>query len=218
MTTKKFLLSGLKLVLALSVFGAMHAVIHQFGARPLATLMAPKFTPLTADEENDFNRLATNHINEQKAARTPYCQDLFKNQILFENCLNRGFYSHHIHPLEVHKTHVIEPKLVQLQEVILPWIFGIIYMVISVFILKNFWQWLVQTAIPNLRKATHWLKNRSLFVNYKIFSNRNLSQAVKSLDDLENLYERGMINDKLFFEQKAKIKESLARLSQDGAA
>jgi hypothetical protein len=115
-----------------------------------------------------------------------------------------------MHPKEVHKYEVIDPIEQKIQDQYHAWFFGIFYIIIAFQMLKSLWKWMEGTAIPKFKNQAKELKRR-VSDESTLWANRKMSTAVKQLDDLDNLYERGMITNDVLQKRKAEIKKALSQ-------
>jgi hypothetical protein len=218
MTTKIFLGSWLKLILLLLLVAGTHILILQFATHSIATLVAPKFTALTATEEEAFRHKQSTHRAEQVAEQTKDCEERHPNRtdrdgkFWFERCMSFASYSWYTHPAEIHEMKVIAPMVKEIQEKFLPAFFGLFYAIIGIFLLKALWRWLFETFTPLLRARFNGVKAKIADESI-LRTDKRLSAAVKQLDDLETLRERGMITEEVFRERKDEIKGALAKLN-----
>lgn len=215
MTTKQFLISWLKLTILLCALVATHAAVWEFGAWPIAKFLAPKFTPLTEVEEEKFRFSSLKFKNEQMVTALNECKGWQKEsgpyfKYRYDECMRLGTYKYLLHPKDIHESEVISPVAEKIREVYLIWLFGLLYAVFAILMLIPLWRWVTKTVIPKLKNYAEGLKMR---VNDEsiLWSNRKLSTAVKQLDDLESLHDRGMISDDVFRERKAEIKKALSK-------
>lgn len=209
-------MSWLKLIILLCVVIATHVAFISYWTGSVAKILAPKFTSLTAAEESQFQISFKEYKNQLESEAMEKCKGFPKvlewsGQYGFDECVRLSTHSKWLmHPKEVHKFEVIDPIEQKIQDQYHAWFFGIFYIVISFQMLKLLWKWMQAIAIPVFKNQTQNLKSR---VNDEssLWANRKMSTAVKQLDDLDNLFERGMITNDVLQKRKAEIKKALSQ-------
>lgn len=206
-------ISWSKLFIFIFLTAATHFAMDRYAAYPLAALVSPKFIPLSAAEEKqfDFDFYAHKKSKQENAERTCGFYRSAQGSVWeseYKRCMGIMTISSLVHPKTAHEYNVIYPMTNEIRGTYLPIVFGFIYAIISIFILLAAWELIRKKILPPLLLRLNQIKSK-LYENHHLHTNKHLSSAIKQLDDLENLYQRGMIDENIFTSKKEEIKRAL---------
>lgn len=235
MTFRKLLIHWLKLSVVLVLLIGIHVALHIEGAEPLAWATVPGISPTQSDAEQQLQRMLANQkaltYSDLSSQDTASCSRLHDSEPGYYDraqyyCFEQALQELKSQPLtitdaykslqNIYRYEVVDPRVINIRNYVLPWVFGILYALIALSALLALWHWFTSSGLPTLNRGIEKLPllgqitpSRISQTTHDWKNDRAYRKAAEDFTHLDTLHKNGLISDEVFNLQKSELSARL---------